>query len=58
VNLARLDKCGWMTSEEDVWCVAEALVAARHYELFPHKVARELASAGPEELLRRVCMEG
>jgi len=42
VNLARLDKCGWMTSEEDVWCVAEALVAARHYELFPHKVAREL----------------
>jgi hypothetical protein len=42
VNLARLDKCGWMTSEEDVWCVAEALVAARHHELFPHKVAREL----------------
>ncbi len=42
VNLARLDSCGWMTSEEDVWCVPEALVAARHYELFPHKVAREL----------------
>jgi hypothetical protein len=42
VNLARLDGCGWMTSEEDVWCVAEALVGAKHYELFSHKVARGL----------------
>jgi hypothetical protein len=42
VNLARLDGCGWMTAEEDVWFVAEALVAAKHYELFPHSVARAL----------------
>jgi hypothetical protein len=42
VNLARLDGCGWMTSEDDVWCVAEALVAAKHFDLFPHKVARGL----------------
>jgi hypothetical protein len=28
-----------MTSDEDVWCVTESLIAARHYELFPHKVA-------------------
>lgn len=42
VNLARLDKCGWMTSEKNVWCVAEALIAAKHYPLFPHKVARTL----------------
>ena len=42
VNLARLDKLNWMTSEEDVWCVVDALVAARHYPLFPHKIAREL----------------
>src|SRR6202046_3880827 len=35
VNLARLDRCHWMTAEEDVWCVAEALIAARHYALFP-----------------------
>lgn len=42
VNLTRLDGRGWMTSEDDVWCVAEALVAAKHHELFPHKVAREL----------------
>jgi hypothetical protein len=42
VKLSRLDGCHWMTSEDDVWCVAEALVAAKHYELFPHSVARAL----------------
>jgi hypothetical protein len=42
VNLARLDSKHWMTSDEDVWCVPELLIAARHYALFPDKVAREL----------------
>ena len=42
VNLARLDGQNWMTAEEDVWCVAELLIAARHYPLFPDKVARTL----------------
>ncbi|HEX3986578.1 MAG TPA: hypothetical protein VHX13_08205 [Acidobacteriaceae bacterium] len=42
VNLSRLDREGWMTAEEDVWCVPELLIAARHYPLFPHRVAREL----------------
>ena len=42
VDLARLDRCHWMTAEEDVWCVAEALIAARHYPLFLDKVARSL----------------
>jgi hypothetical protein len=42
VNLARLDGKGWMTSEEDMWCVPELLIAARHYPLFPDKVARAL----------------
>jgi hypothetical protein len=42
VDLARLDGQHWMTSEEDVWCVAELLIAARHYPLFPEKVARAL----------------
>jgi hypothetical protein len=42
VNLARLDRCRWMTSEEDVWCVPEALIAARHYPILPDKVARAL----------------
>ena len=42
VNLARLDSRHWMTDEEDVWCVPELLIAARHYPLFPDKVARAL----------------
>ena len=42
VNLARLDRHLWMTSEEDVWCVPELLIAARHFPLFPDKVARTL----------------
>ena len=42
VNLARLDSQNWMTDEEDVWCVPELLIAARHYALFPDKVARAL----------------
>jgi hypothetical protein len=42
VNLAHLDRQHWMTSEEDVWCVPELLIAARHYPLFPDKVARAL----------------
>lgn len=42
VNLKRLDRRHWMTSEEDVWCVPELLIAAKHYPLFPHRVAREL----------------
>lgn len=32
----------WMTSEEELWCVPELLIAARHYPLFPDKVARAL----------------
>jgi hypothetical protein len=42
VDLTRLDDQGWMTSEEDVWCVPELLIDARHYPLFPDKVARSL----------------
>jgi hypothetical protein len=42
VNLSRLDSCHWMTAEEDVWCVPELLIAAKHYPLFPHRVARAL----------------
>jgi hypothetical protein len=42
VNLARLDSSHWMTSEEDVWCVPESLITARHYPLVSHKIARTL----------------
>ncbi len=42
VNLARLDGKHWMTSEEDVWCVTDLLIDARHFSLIPDKVARSL----------------
>jgi hypothetical protein len=42
VDLSRLDRRHWMTSEDDVWCVPEALIAARHYALAPDKVVRAL----------------
>ena len=42
INLSRLDDHHWMSSEEDVWCVADLLIAARHYPLFPHKIASTL----------------
>ena len=42
VNLARLDAQHWMTAEEDLWCVPDLLIAARHYPLFSAKVARTL----------------
>lgn len=42
VDLARLDGRHWMTAEEDVWFVPDFLIAARHYPLFPDRVARAL----------------
>jgi hypothetical protein len=42
INLARFDSLSWMTSEENVWFIAEALASARHYPLFPHKIATRL----------------
>jgi len=42
VNLARLDGKNWMTAEEDVWCVTELLIAARHFPVAPDKVVRAL----------------
>jgi hypothetical protein len=42
VNLKRLDGEHWMTAEEDLWCVPELLIEAKHYPLIPHKVARTL----------------
>jgi hypothetical protein len=42
VNLTRLDRQRWMSSADDVWFVPDALIAAKHYPLFPDKVARTL----------------
>jgi hypothetical protein len=42
LNLERFDNRHWMTSEEGVWYIPEALVTAQHYTLFPNKIARTL----------------
>ena len=42
VNLARLDGKNWMSAEEDVWCVTDLLIDARHYLLMPDRVTRSL----------------
>jgi hypothetical protein len=33
VDLARFDRRGWMTAEEDLWYIAEHLVGIRHYRI-------------------------
>jgi hypothetical protein len=33
MSLARFDRLGWMTSEEDLWYIPEHLVGIRHYRL-------------------------
>jgi hypothetical protein len=42
INLARLDSKNWMSAEEDVWCVTDLLIDARHYQLMPDKITRSL----------------
>ncbi|MGH9415212.1 MAG: hypothetical protein ACRD01_01155 [Terriglobales bacterium] len=43
VNLARFDRRGWTTAEDDLWYVAEHLVALPHYAVFRNGAARRLA---------------
>lgn len=42
ISLARFDRIGWMTSEEDLWPITEHLVVAPHTELIPTAAARRL----------------
>src|SRR6266498_2097628 len=42
LSLARLDRFGWMTAEEDLWPVVEFLAEAKHTKLIPAAVARRL----------------
>ena len=43
VSLARFDRRGWMTAEEDLWYVPEHLVDVRHYTLLSANTRRALA---------------
>lgn len=44
VSLARFDRRNWMTSEADLWYVAQYLVGIRHYRLHSPATERELAT--------------
>ena len=43
VSLARFDRRQWMTSDEDLWYVAEHLVTIRHYRLLTRAQEKGLA---------------
>lgn len=42
VSLARFDRIGWMTAEEDLWPVVEHLAVIPHTRLIPAPAARRL----------------
>jgi hypothetical protein len=43
VNLARFDRLRWMTADEDLWAIPNALAEIPHRDLFPESVLRSLA---------------
>ena len=43
VSLARFDRIGWMTAEEDLWDITSYLGIVRHYRVIPTATARTLA---------------
>lgn len=53
VDLSRFDRCDWMTSEADLWCIPEHLVGIRHYSLLSAAQGRAL---GPTD--RRLFQAG
>jgi len=50
VNLARFDKRHWMTSDEDLWYIAEYLVEVPHTKLISAKQRRKLNNVGARGL--------
>ena len=46
-SLARFDRRGWMTTEEDIGYIGDALNAARHFAMITPWAARELSPADP-----------
>ena len=42
LNLARFDKMGWMTAEEDLWELNDALLPIRHWAILTPAMERSL----------------
>ncbi len=51
VHLARFDRLEWMTAEEDLWAIPEALVDVPHRVLFPANVVSALATVDSRTFL-------
>lgn len=50
INLSKFDKKDWMISEEDVWCVNDALAKVKHYKILTRKQIRNLRKADKLEI--------
>lgn len=50
INLARFDRRGWVTSEEDAWYIPEFLSDVRHYPLVTRHHISTLRRADPLEI--------
>jgi hypothetical protein len=50
VDLSRFDKRGWMTSDDDVWYVAEHLCEVKHFPILSRQQLASLRRADPVEL--------
>lgn len=50
VNLEKLDKFNWATSEEDIWFVPEALNRARHFPILNKNQIRNLRKPDDNEI--------
>lgn len=50
VNLAKFDKKGWMTSEEDIWYIAEHLADVKHHPILTRSDIAGLRKADEIEI--------
>lgn len=50
LDLSRFDKKGWMTSEENVWFIADYLDKIRHTNILTKKMIKGLRKADPIEI--------
>ena len=50
VDLSRYDRLGWMTREDDVWEIPEALIQAKHVPILTRAQIAGLRKADPMEL--------
>lgn len=50
VDLSRFDGRGWMTAEEDLWCIPDHLVAVEHIPLLTRRQIASLRHADPIEV--------